>query len=89
MVNGDDNVLKLSRLWIHHFIFGILSLIQGILVVYDVTNYQSFENIEDWLKVVKKVTETQGPEYRKPHLALVGNKSKLLSFITPILHHFI
>ena len=27
--------------------------------------------------MVKKVTETQGPEYRKPHLALVGNKSKL------------
>jgi len=45
-------------------------------LVYDVTNHSSFENIDDWLSVVKKVTETQGPEYRKPHLALVGNKSK-------------
>ncbi|KAF6032347.1 RAB28 [Bugula neritina] len=49
----------------------------GILLVYDVTNHSSFENIDDWLSVVKKVTETQGPEYRKPHLALVGNKSDL------------
>ncbi|KAB0354347.1 hypothetical protein FD755_022885, partial [Muntiacus reevesi] len=30
---------------------------QGVLLVYDVTNYQSFENLEDWYSVVKKVSE--------------------------------
>ncbi|XP_067936026.1 ras-related protein Rab-28-like [Watersipora subatra] len=49
----------------------------GVLLVYDVTNTSSFENIADWLKVVQKVSKGQGPEYRKPHLALVGNKSDL------------
>ena len=56
-----------------------MPLLQGILLVYDVTNYSSFENIEDWLKMVKKVMATQGPEYRKPHIALVGNKSLYLT----------
>ncbi|KAM5285495.1 ras-related protein Rab-28 isoform 4-T9 [Hipposideros larvatus] len=44
---------------------------QGILLVYDITNYQSFENLEDWYTVVKKVSEESETQ---PLVALVGNK---------------
>uniref|UniRef100_A0A674HGF1 RAB28, member RAS onco family n=1 Tax=Taeniopygia guttata TaxID=59729 RepID=A0A674HGF1_TAEGU len=47
---------------------------QGILLVYDITNGQSFENLEDWYNVVKKVNE--GSE-TQPLVALVGNKIDL------------
>ncbi|XP_028919522.1 ras-related protein Rab-28 isoform X2 [Ornithorhynchus anatinus] len=52
------------------YIFGA----QGILLVYDITNYQSFENLEDWLSVVKKVNEESETQ---PLVALVGNKIDL------------
>jgi len=45
--------------------------------VYDITNCQSFENLEDWYNVVKKVTEESEMQ---PLVALVGNKSKLFIF---------
>lgn len=48
------------------------------LLVYDITNYQSFENLEDWYSVVKKVSEESETQ---PLVALVGNKGKLLMFI--------
>ena len=51
--------------------------LQGILLVYDITNCQSFENLEDWYNVVKKVTEESEMQ---PLVALVGNKSKLFIF---------
>ncbi|XP_072352488.1 ras-related protein Rab-28 isoform X3 [Scyliorhinus torazame] len=44
---------------------------QGILLVYDITNYQSFENLEDWYAVVKKVNDESD---QQPVVALVGNK---------------
>ncbi|XP_045690627.1 ras-related protein Rab-28 isoform X3 [Phyllostomus hastatus] len=44
---------------------------QGILLVYDITNYQSFENLEDWYTVVKRVSEESETQ---PLIALVGNK---------------
>ncbi|KAM4854543.1 ras-related protein Rab-28 isoform 2-T2 [Thomomys bottae] len=47
---------------------------QGILLVYDITNYQSFENLEDWYTVVKKVSEESETH---PLVALVGNKIDL------------
>lgn len=47
---------------------------QGILLVYDITNCQSFENLEDWYNVVKKVTEESEMQ---PLVALVGNKIDL------------
>ncbi|NWU56475.1 RAB28 protein, partial [Dromas ardeola] len=47
---------------------------QGILLVYDITNGQSFENLEDWYNAVKKVNEESETQ---PLVALVGNKSKL------------
>ncbi|XP_033756413.1 LOW QUALITY PROTEIN: ras-related protein Rab-28-like [Pecten maximus] len=46
----------------------------GILLVYDITNYASFENVEDWYSSVKKVF---GRETKIPHMALVGNKVDL------------
>ncbi|XP_074130620.1 ras-related protein Rab-28 isoform X2 [Sminthopsis crassicaudata] len=47
---------------------------QGILLVYDITNYQSFENLEDWHSMVKKVNEESETQ---PLVALVGNKIDL------------
>ncbi|KAJ8317622.1 hypothetical protein KUTeg_005526 [Tegillarca granosa] len=46
----------------------------GILLVYDITNHASFENVEDWYNAVKKVF---GRDTRMPHMALVGNKIDL------------
>lgn len=37
------------------YIFGA----QGALVVYDVTNGASFENLEDWINLIKKFTKDQ------------------------------
>lgn len=42
------------------------------MMVYDITNHSSFENLEDWLSITKKVFEA---EAKTPHMALVGNKS--------------
>ncbi|XP_037753982.1 ras-related protein Rab-28 isoform X3 [Chelonia mydas] len=47
---------------------------QGILLVYDITNYQSFENLEDWYNMVKKANEESEIQ---PLVALVGNKIDL------------
>ena len=41
--------------------------------MYDITNYASFDDLDDWLEIVKKVTD----KGRKPHMALVGNKGEL------------
>ncbi|XP_041369969.1 ras-related protein Rab-28-like [Gigantopelta aegis] len=46
----------------------------GVLLVYDITNYASFENLEDWYNAVKKVTSKDG---KPPHMALIGNKIDL------------
>ncbi|OWF55053.1 ras-related protein Rab-28-like [Mizuhopecten yessoensis] len=46
----------------------------GIVLVYDITNYASFENVEDWYSSVKKVF---GRDTKIPHMALVGNKVDL------------
>lgn len=45
---------------------------QGILFVYDVSNYQSFENLEDWIQAVKSISQDPSP-----HFALVANKCDL------------
>ncbi|KAG9345438.1 hypothetical protein JZ751_008582, partial [Albula glossodonta] len=47
------------------------SSISGVLLVYDITNYQSFENLEDWFGMVKKVNEDSEVQ---PVISLVGNK---------------
>lgn len=45
----------------------------GVMFVYDVTNAASFDNLEDWLAVIKK----SFADCKLPHLALVGNKIDL------------
>lgn len=52
----------------------LLSWPQAVLLVYDVTNHSSFENLEDWLSVIHRVM-SQGDS--RPHLALVGNKGEI------------
>ncbi|KAL2088720.1 hypothetical protein ACEWY4_015619 [Coilia grayii] len=49
---------------------------QGVLLVYDITNYQSFENLEDWFGMVKKVNEEAEVQ---PVVVLVGNKRLALA----------
>lgn len=53
------------------YIFGA----HAVMLVYDITNQSSFDNLEDWLDMVKKVCEKGGS--RMPHLALVANKMDL------------
>ncbi|XP_032411241.1 ras-related protein Rab-28 isoform X2 [Xiphophorus hellerii] len=54
----------------------------GVLLVYDITNYQSFENLEDWFSMVKKANEESDIQ---PVVFLVGNKigTRLLNPDTP------
>ncbi|XP_065071264.1 ras-related protein Rab-28-like [Rhopilema esculentum] len=47
---------------------------QAVLLIYDVTNHSSFENVSDWVDVIKS---TVGPDAKLPYLALVGNKVDL------------
>jgi len=46
----------------------------GIILVYDITNHSSFENLKDWLDIVK---QTFSRSNKMPHLSLVGNKKDL------------
>jgi len=45
----------------------------AILLVYDITNYQSFQNLEDWMRLVRKVYSRNN----LPYVALIGNKGDL------------
>lgn len=48
---------------------------QAVLLVYDITNFQSFENLQDWLDIVKRTyAERKEP---MPYLAILGNKTDL------------
>ncbi|CAG2216986.1 ras-related protein Rab-28-like [Mytilus galloprovincialis] len=55
---------------LENYIFGS----HGIVLVYDITSYASFENLDDWYSSLKKVF---GKETKLPHVALVGNKIDL------------
>lgn len=46
---------------------------QGVLLVYDITNYESFQNLEDWYRLVRRTFDDE----RMPYVALVGNKTDL------------
>jgi Ras-related protein Rab-28 len=45
----------------------------AILLCYDITNYESFANLEDWYRIVVKTFTGQA----MPYVALVGNKNDL------------
>lgn len=51
---------------------------QGVLLVYDITNYQSFENLEDWFSMVKKANEESDIQ---PVVSLIGNKGEYYTYI--------
>lgn len=52
---------------IKNYIYGA----QAVLLCYDVTNYQSFQNLEDWYRLVQQTHSADS----MPYVALVGNKS--------------
>lgn len=52
---------------IANYIFGS----QAVLFCYDATNYQSFQDLEDWIDIVKKTFDKEA----LPYMAIVGNKS--------------
>lgn len=54
---------------IGNYIYGA----QAVLLVYDITNFQSFQNLEDWLELVRKTFVNETP----PYTALIGNKTDL------------
>ena len=51
-----------------------LSHSQVVMFVYDITNYSSFENLDDWYSYVKKCFKEAGSDM--PKCALVANKSE-------------
>mmetsp|Transcript_36859 Transcript_36859/g.80569 ORF Transcript_36859/g.80569 Transcript_36859/m.80569 type:complete len:236 (+) Transcript_36859:35-742(+) len=54
---------------IGNYIFGS----HAILLCYDITNYNSFQNLEDWLRLVRRTFEGNP----LPYIACVGNKMDL------------
>lgn len=46
-----------------------------MLLVYDITNYESFQNLEDWYRLVRRTFDDD----RMPYVGLVGNKSTLMT----------
>jgi len=46
----------------------------GVILVYDVTNMESFKNLEDWYDLVKT---TFKDKERMPYVAMIGNKMDL------------
>eukprot|EP00794_Sanderia_malayensis_P005710 gene5710-6410_t len=61
---------QLSGNMLETYLFGA----HAVLLIYDVTNHSSFEDIHDWLDVIKS-TLTKGKKL--PYLALIGNKVDL------------
>ena len=51
----------------------------AVLLVYDITNYQTFENVMDWLGIVKQNIEKKED---MPYTALVGNKYVKFQFLS-------
>mmetsp|Transcript_39390 Transcript_39390/g.47769 ORF Transcript_39390/g.47769 Transcript_39390/m.47769 type:complete len:226 (-) Transcript_39390:533-1210(-) len=54
---------------IGNYIYGA----QAVLLVYDISNYQSFQNLEDWYQLVKRTFDKDN----LPYVALVANKADL------------
>jgi len=51
---------------------------QAVLLCYDVTNVPSFQNLDDWLAIVRQTFEKDN----MPYCALVGNKMDLIHLRT-------
>lgn len=63
---------------ISNYIYGA----QVVLLLYDITDYQTFQNLEDWYRLVRR---TYGHK-ALPYVALVGNKSATGSVDCIVLH---
>lgn len=48
--------------------------VQGVLLIYDVTNSTSFANLQDWITMTKRITKNCD---KNIHMSLVGNKTDL------------
>lgn len=46
----------------------------AVVLCYDITNYQSFQDLEDWLRLVKRTFDKEP----MPYVALMANKSDLV-----------
>ena len=57
----------------HSLTKNFYSKADGIIIVYDVTNKESFEKVHDWVKSVYDNTDT----YRELQIIIVGNKIDL------------
>eukprot|EP00455_Lapot_gusevi_P033952 TRINITY_DN3729_c0_g1_i6.p1 TRINITY_DN3729_c0_g1~~TRINITY_DN3729_c0_g1_i6.p1 ORF type:complete len:144 (-),score=39.23 TRINITY_DN3729_c0_g1_i6:34-465(-) len=62
---GGQNV---GSKMIKNYLFGA----HAVLFVYDITNYASFQNVQDWLEIV----ERSFPDQDMPRTVFVANKSK-------------
>lgn len=85
LVKGQINVVlhiwdlggqSLGGNMLQNYIYGA----QGILLVYDITDSLSFDNLYDWLSVVNSHGIQSGKT--PPHLALIGNKADQLHLRT-------
>ncbi|CAM9099733.1 unnamed protein product [Discosporangium mesarthrocarpum] len=59
----------------------------AVIMCYDITNYDSFHNLDDWYRIVRKTF----PQGNMPYVALVGNKcdlSHLRAVRAQNVHHF-
>ena len=54
---------------IKNYIFGA----HAVLLCYDITSTDSFQNLEDWYRLVRKTFEKQ----KLPYIALIGNKTDM------------
>ena len=70
---------SISSKMIHSYVLGT----DAILLCYDITNYESFVNLEDWYQVVQKTFESTCV----PFVGLLANKCTL-SKITLCTYHF-
>ncbi len=50
----------------------------AVLLCYDITNYESFANLEDWYRLVLKAFEGRS----LPYVALCGNKCLLMFLVS-------
>merc|ERR1719199_919787 len=55
---------------ISNYIYGS----HAVCLTYDITNYQSFQDLEDWLRLVKRTFDKEP----MPYVALMANKSDLV-----------
>merc|ERR1711934_876779 len=56
---------------IGNYIYGA----HAVLLCYDISNYQSFQNLDDWLRLVHGTFRERGEEM--PYLGLLANKADL------------